>query len=241
LRGVEARVAQNKRVTRFVLSERARVLVTTTSVAALLVLVGWVFWEQDVRYMLSTPRPPGLVQPPVGSTLPVDAWLARAGLSTRERPVHLHVFNPECPCSRFNADHVRELVRTYGDRVQFVGLIQVTAGADPEEMDDARDAAAAFDLGMPLWIDEGGAIARAAGVYSTPQAVLVDAASALVYRGNYNVSRYHADPRTEFARLALESLVGARNAFADPGTPAYGCELPQASRVTIAPTPMVDP
>ncbi len=221
------------------LSQRARVVFTMASVAALLVLVGWVFWEQDVRYMLSTPRPEGLVQPPVGAALPVDTWLARAGLSANGRPVHLHVFNPDCPCSRFNADHVRALVQTYGDRVQFVGLVQ--ASRDPEEAKDAMDAAAAFHLGMPLWLDEGGAMAHAAGVYATPQAVLVGADGALVYRGNYNESRYHVDPRTEFARLALESLVGRRGTFADPETPAYGCALPSAPHASITQTPRRTP
>jgi hypothetical protein len=209
------------------LSQRARLLLAGGCVAALLGLVAWVFWEQDVRYMLPTPRPPGLVQPGVGSALPAGQWLARLGVAPRGLPVHLHVFNPDCPCSRFNADHVRELARTYGDRVQFVGLIQV-----PEDTAraDAAAAALALELGMPLAIDEGGAIARAAGVYSTPQAVLVDAAGGLVYRGNYNLSRYHVDRRTEHARLALEALVGEPAAFTDPGAPAYGCELPRAAR-----------
>jgi len=39
--------------------------------------------------------------------------------------------------------HVRELVKSYGDRVQFVALVQVADGASPQ---DARDAAAA-----PRW------------------------------------------------------------------------------------------
>ena len=225
----------------FVFSQRARVLFTTACVAVLLVGVGWVFWAEDVRYMLPTPRPDGLAQPPVGAALPVDAWLARAGLSANGRPVHLHVFNPDCPCSRFNADHIRALVQTYGDRVVFVGLVQGPASVDPDEAKDAMDAAAALHLGMPLWLDEGGAVAHAAGVYATPQAVLVGADQALVYRGNYNESRYHVDPRTEFARLALESLVGRGGAFVDPETPAYGCELPTAPHAAITQAPRGNP
>jgi hypothetical protein len=221
-----------------VLSRRARVLITISSVACLLVLVGWTFWEQDVRYMLPTPRPPGLAQPQTGALLPVERWLAGAGLPAPGRPVHLHVFNPECPCSRFNADHVRELVKSYGEHVQFAGLVQVAAGASAEEVTTAKEAAAALDLGMPLVIDEGGVIAGAAGVYSTPQAVLVDGRGALVYRGNYNTSRYHVDPRSEFARIALESLVKGGNVFVDPEVPAYGCELPGAAS---APVPTVFP
>jgi hypothetical protein len=217
-----------------VLSQRARVLITLSSVTGLLALVGWLFWQQDVRYMLPTPRPAGLVQPPVGAILPVESWLARAGVAPRGRPVLLHVLNPECPCSRFNADHIRRLVKGFGDRVEVIGLVQVAAGSSPEQAASARNTAAGLELGVPLLVDEGGEIARAAGVYSTPQAVIVDGRGALVYRGNYNTARYHVDPRTEFARLALESLVGSGRVFTDPGGPAYGCELPGAHGATSA-------
>jgi hypothetical protein len=74
-------------------------------------------------------------------------------------------------------------------------------------------------------VDRRGAIAAEAGVYSTPQAVLVDERGRLAYRGNYNVSRYCVDPRTEFARLAIESLL-AKQSVTVPETEAYGCELP---------------
>jgi hypothetical protein len=234
-------VTRSRTAAGFVLSERTRVQITITSVAVLLVIVGWVFWVQDVKFMLPTPKPLGLVQPEVGTTLPIHAWLAPMGLSTTGRPVHLHVFNPECPCSRFNADHIRELVKTYGRHVQFVGLVQLPAGSNPEEKKDAQEQALALNLGMPLWIDEGGAIARAAGVYSTPQAVILNAKGALVFRGNYNKSRYHVNPRTEFARHALESLVGNGGTFDNPNLPAYGCELPQNTESAVAPALMVRP
>lgn len=239
--GIAAGATSHRKASAFVLSKRARVLITTSSVAALLVFVGWVFWVQDVRFMLPTPKPPGLLQPLVGSTLPMDALLARAGLSADGRPVHLHVFNSECPCSRFNAEHIRELVATYGRRVQFVGLVQLPRGAEAEEIEEAKKEAAALNLGIPLLMDEGGAMAREAGVYSTPQAVIVSATGVLVYRGNYNTSRYHVDPRTEFARLALESMVGNKRAFEDPDLPAYGCELPQNAESAIVPARIVNP
>ncbi len=36
----------------------------------------------------------------------------------------LHFFNPGCPCSRFNLDHIRELTRTYGERVNIVAVLE---------------------------------------------------------------------------------------------------------------------
>lgn len=213
-----------------------RYLAVTASTAALLALVGLVFWREDLRYRLPTPRPASLRQPALGAVVPVRALLAEAGLvlpsdGPTGRPVHLHFFNPECPCSRFNLDHVRSLVARFSDRVQFVAVVQSARG------DDAALAArvASLELRMPWVRDDGGRIAARLGVYSTPQAALVDAGGALRYRGNYNLSRFCADRETEYARLALESLLGERPGPAPSAQPAYGCGLPSNESAALAP------
>jgi hypothetical protein len=69
-------------------------------------------------------------------------------------------------------------------------------------------------------------LADTLGVYSTPQAAILDARSRLYYVGNYNRTRYCRDRETEYARLALESLLaGAPPVAAIDGGPAYGCPL----------------
>jgi hypothetical protein len=80
--------------------------------------------------------------------------------------------------------------------------------------------------------DTGGEIARECGVYSTPQAVILTSEGRLYYRGNYNLARYCSDPATEFARLAIESILGGRPAFPAPkeSVISYGCSLPASSR-----------
>ena len=45
-----------------------------------------------------------------------------------------------------------------------------------------------FGLDIPVLFDSS--LAKACGVYSTPQAVLIDNNQNLYYRGNYNRSRY---------------------------------------------------
>ena len=81
---------------------------------------------------------------------------------------------------------------------------------------------------MPHIVDRGAAIARCLGVYSTPQAVLLDRDGRLVYRGNYNTSRYCTEPTTQFVRLALESLQQHRALASEPEAGiAYGCALPE--------------
>lgn len=182
-----------------------------------LAAIAWVFWDQDVRYSLPTPAPAGLKQPPCGTTLvlPTAFMLPPEAAG---RPLLLHFYNPDCPCSRFNRDHVAGLHKRHGERVTFVAVL---------ERDDAhRDADSGLDL--PHFVDDKGELAAALGVYSTPQAVLLDHERRLVFRGNYNTSRYCSDPGTEYVRLAIEALLEGRTY--DPPTQAttsYGCELPQ--------------
>ena len=53
-------------------------------------------------------------------------------------------------------------------------------------------------------------------------------------RGNYNASRYCTDRATEYARIALELLLGSNDAPVPAETPAYGCELPSAPSTKTA-------
>ena len=84
------------------------------------------------------------------------------------------------------------------------------------------------DLGLdiPYHVD-GGPLADATGIYSTPQAAILDADGRMFYQGNYNVTRFCRDRETEFARLALERLrIGAPPPeFVSAATVAYGCPL----------------
>jgi hypothetical protein len=200
-----------------------RVILVALIAATGLAVVGAAFWREDLRYSLPTPKPPGLVQVKAGEALPVERWLSATGLWVGGKPVLLHFFNPACPCSRFNLEHVHALRQTFGDRAVFVAVVQ--AEVEDDELAELDDDLEDLDLDLPYVVDRKGTIAAEGGVYSTPQAVLVDERGRLVYRGNYNVSRYCVDPRTEFARLALESLV-AKQSVLLPETDAYGCELP---------------
>jgi hypothetical protein len=143
----------------------------------------------------------------------------------------LHFFNPVCPCSRFNAEHIRALWERFGKQARFVAVVQIADDQDTAQRRESLAAAARlFGADMEAVIDDQGKIAAACGVYSTPQAVILapGSASVVLFRGNYNVTRYCADPKTEFARQALEAVLNhqplppeSRSAMI-----AYGCELP---------------
>jgi hypothetical protein len=197
-----------------------KALVASTIAAALLFLCGWIFWLEDWRYSLPTPRPAGLIQPPFGSVPALSRIVDARG----ERPTLVHVFNPECPCSRFNVEHVRALAAEYGDRVQVVALLQ------GDDRDRALERFESLRIPAEPIVDVDGSLAADVGVYSTPQAVILAADGSLYYRGNYNRARYCDDRRTEFARIALDALLAgdALPPLPPEATNAYGCALPGA-------------
>ena len=175
------------------------------------------FWRQELRYVLPTPVPADYQ--PVAVNQPV---FLPATLSSLDQPVFLHFFNPDCPCSRFNLRQFNELVGQYGNRVHFVAVLPVNKGA---ELETAKQE---FGLAIPAIADPDRKLAKACGVYSTPQAVIVNQAGRLYYRGNYNQSRYCTRKNTAFARMALDSILNRVPApsFDWLATRAYGCGLP---------------
>ena len=197
----------------------ARLLVVCAVLLALTGM-GWVFWKEEVQYSLPTPRPDGLVQVPRGDVQPLPASLTDRVAIATDRPVLLHFYNPECPCSRFNRDHVQGLRTHFGARVQFVEVVEQTA-ADARPSSDDTD-----------WVvDADGSIARACGIYSTPQAMLLDPQRRVAYRGNFNTSRWCGEPETQFVRIAIEQLLSGSKGPVDPlAEHAYGCPLPQEER-----------
>ena len=191
--------------------------VVLSSTSLFLLLTGSAFWYQDRQYSVPAIRPAGLRQPDVGERIP----LSSAGFKfDRSRPLFLHFFNPGCPCSRFNLEHVRQLIRRYHREARFVAVLQ--GEGESARLKTEFDK---LDLGIESVVDETGVWGQITGVYATPQAVLIGRDERLYFRGNYNLSRFCAAPETEFARIALESMLAGRPAKPeDPAAAtAYGC------------------
>ncbi|MEQ9438264.1 MAG: hypothetical protein RIG62_04420 [Cyclobacteriaceae bacterium] len=172
-----------------------------------------VFWYQQIQYLTPTITP--INYHPVALETPVA--LSFLEERTQKRPIFLHFFNPDCPCSRFNQDHFRSLVKKYRDQVDFYTIVQAS---EEEPLSE--------ELGIPIISDSNGGIADACGVYATPQAVILNANSSLYYRGNYNKARYCTTRSTRFAELALQAAIEQQPlplAIQLAGMP-YGCNLP---------------
>jgi hypothetical protein len=185
--------------------------------------IGYLFWHQEWKYNLPTPVPENYRPVQVGE------WVNLSGkidLPATHQPVFLHFYNPKCPCSKFNLPHFQSLAHEYGDRITFGVVVLSKSTYSAEEIQSK------LDLDLPVAFDPS--LATACGVYSTPQAVLLDADHKLYFRGNYNKSRFCTDKETNFAQHAIDALLQNRHnpVFAAAALKSYGCELSTCETMT---------
>jgi hypothetical protein len=187
--------------------------------------VGSLYWRMAWQYSLPTPIPAHYHAVEKGTPIHLSG-AAGAGLQQADKPLFLHFFNPDCPCSRFNMPQFRALVQQYGDQVNFAIVVMSPKTFTPEQLQKK------FNLPHAIPVLRDSALAAACGVYSTPQAVLIDRDSRLYFRGNYNRSRYCSDEKTGFARQALDGLLTGNYSltFSPLALKAYGCQLPTCNQ-----------
>jgi AhpC/TSA family len=182
--------------------------------------VGALFWYNEWVYHLPTPVPENYKPVSQGKLIKLNGAL-KADYS---KPLFLHFFNPDCPCSRFNITNFKSLVKQYSRQVDFAIIVMNNKHYTAKEIQNK------FDLNVPVLFDAS--IATACGVYSTPQAVLLDADHKLYYRGNYNSSRYCTDEKTNYAKIAIAGLLDnhTKIKFNQLALRAYGCRLPNCDQ-----------
>ncbi len=177
--------------------------------------MSFLFWQQELQYVLPTPIPKDYC------SIATNQQITLPSTFSVGKPVYFHFFNPDCPCSRFNLKHFRSLTNQFNEKVKIYAVIPAYADLSQasEMIDDNR---------VIILQDTDDKLANACGVYSTPQAVVIDASQKLFYRGNYNRTRYCTLKESNYAEIALTALVTGEkppifNAFA---TQSYGCQLP---------------
>ena len=182
--------------------------------------ISFLFWYNELQYTLPTPVPVSYHKVDPGSRVDI---IASTGLP-RNKPLLLHFFNPGCPCSRFNIPHFQSLVKQYGTEITFAVVVMTD---DDYTASDIRKK-----LGVDIPVLFNRAIADSCGVYSTPQAVVLDADHKLYYRGNYNKTRYCTDQKSNYAQIAIESLLqgSIKPLFGESALKSYGCRLPDCKK-----------
>ncbi|MCX2746044.1 redoxin domain-containing protein [Mangrovivirga sp. M17] len=180
----------------------------------LLSVIAIIFYRQEYRFLMPTPKPADLKEINQGDSVSLE----KAYSSQR---VYFHFYNSECPCSRFNIKDFKRIVGKNADSVKFIAVIE------EKQADKLEEFREKYDLGIETVIDKGGKIAKELGVYSTPQAVIIENGK-VFYKGNYNKARFCTSKNTRFAELALEALLENKNppSFPELAYITYGCELP---------------
>lgn len=159
-----------------------------------LLAIGMLFWNAELKYTRPTPIPKGYREVTVNEKVFVNDTLNQK----LEKPVFYHFFTTNCPCSRFNLNHFNHLKQQYGAFIDFYVVV-------PEE-DDLTEARKYFSGETRIIRDRNKQLALRSGVYSTPQAVIINTDHRLYFRGNYNKARYCTDPFSNFAQMAIDSL-----------------------------------
>lgn len=175
-----------------------------------------IFWYQEIQYLLPTPVPKDYRVVLPQQVIQFDSALIA---QKNGKPKLLHFFSPDCPCSRFNLKHFLTLNRKYNKTIDFYVVI-----ADKKKVTSAQ-----YMIGhaVPVIIDSNEQLAKACGVYSTPQAALIQHNNQLYFRGNYNRSRFCTNKNSNFVQMAMDSLLAGREPphFIELATQSYGCNI----------------
>lgn len=145
-----------------------------------------------------------------------------------ERAAAVIFISTDCPIANRYAPELERL------RVEFEakGVKLTLAHVDPELSDDqAREHAAQFALKAAIVADRKHQLVRASGATVTPEAVVVDPAGRIRYRGRIDdwftdFGKSRRKPAQHDLREALQALLEGR-LVTNPQTKAVGCLMPK--------------
>lgn len=191
--------------------------------SGVLVAIVGIFWFQEAQYLLPTPVPAGYKVVHPEALIRFDSALIP---QQHDKPKLFHFFNPECPCSRFNLKHFHALREEYNQAIDFYVVV--------DSEDKVTPAKELFDSDITIVVDRNEELAKACGVYSTPQAAIIQTSNKLYFRGNYNQSRYCTNKNSNFVQMALDSLIAQKHAprFNELATTSYGCSITPETTLT---------
>jgi hypothetical protein len=183
-----------------------------------------IFWYQEIQYLLPAPVPKDYRVVLPNEVIKFDSVLLPKQYA---KPKLLHFFSPDCPCSRFNLKHFLSLNKVYSKEIDFYVVIA--------KREDVTSAKYMVEKNIPIIVDNDEKLAKACGVYSTPQAALIQRDNRLYFRGNYNRSRYCIDKNSNFVQMALDSLIASKEPphFIELATQSYGCSISQEQAPSI--------
>ena len=145
-----------------------------------------------------------------------------ASITSASRFTVMTFWSAHCPCQRAHDGRLRALYDAYAPRgVAFVAVDSEVAATEVRDAAEAKERVYPF----PLFIDRGGALARALGAEYATYTVILDDHGAVVYRGGLDDDRTHlTESATAYVREALDDLLAGR-APRVAKSEALGCTL----------------
>lgn len=138
---------------------------------------------------------------------------------------------PDCPISNAYAPEIRRICASYAPKQVAAYIVH----ADPDvTAATARRHAKEYGLTCPLLLDPAHVLVRRGGASKAPEAVVFDAAGAVVYRGRIDdwyvdYGKRRGAPTRRDLRAALDAVLAGR-AVTRPVTEVIGCDLPEARK-----------
>ena len=159
---------------------------------------------------------------PLGTKMPsfslpdvVSGGTVKSTALDAEKPVLILFICVHCPFTRQLKPAIRDLARTYRDRVGLLAISSNDITQVPEDSPEGlRRLAQELGWSDPFVYDESQEVARALGAACTPECFLYDRSRALVYRGQIE----------QPLREALEALLSGRPIDANQ-RPGSGCNI----------------
>lgn len=181
-------------------------------------LIITIFWMEEEKYSKVTEKPIDYKE------IPLNSIVSNSLLVENGKPTLIHFFNPLCVCSKFNYQHFEFLTKKYEKEVNFIVALHLKQG-EVFDQDEFQN-----DIGQSIIVvdDSSEELAKQLGVYSTPQAVIIDTSQSIYYRGNYNRARFCTSKNTNFVLLSLQAVINGQELphFDNTAIQPYGCELP---------------
>lgn len=164
---------------------------------------------------------------PVARMSIADAGGVVRQLPTSAKATVLFFVATDCPIANRMAPELSRIVRAYRPKNVSFFFVYVDPAHGRQQV---QQHLSAYKLGAPGILDSKHVVTKAMGASVTPQAVVLDKAGKMLYRGRINDlfiehGRSRKLPKTQDLRVALDQFLSGRP-IKVPQTSALGCSIP---------------
>src|SRR5688500_1934711 len=126
-----------------------RIAAVTFILLAVSTGIAFIFWYQELQYLLPTPVPKNYQVVLPNQIIEFDSALIPKQYA---KPKLLHFFSPDCPCSRFNLKHFLSLNRKFSKEIDFYVVIT--------KREDITSAQYMTERKIPIIVDKDEKLAK---------------------------------------------------------------------------------